>query len=124
MTGVQTCALPIYLTARIHLKRNNPLLSEKELICPQLPPLQPPPRLLLQYQTRHQPNLTPQLSLNELELPSTSHDADMLSPQEEEEVEILALLEEEEDRHHQEEEDHQPHPEEEELDHRQSPLHK
>ena len=85
--------------------------------CPQLPPLQPPPRLLLQYQTRHQPNLTPQLSLNELEPPLTLHDDDMLRPEEEEEVEILVLLEEEDRQTHPEEEDLQ-----EELDHHQSPL--
>ena len=124
------------LTARIHLKRNNPLLSEKELICPQLPPLPPPPpQLLLQHQILYQPNPIPQLSSNELELPLTSHDADMLNPEEEEEVETLALLEEEdkalleeEDQVLLEEEDRRTHREEEalqeELDHHQSPLHK
>ena len=95
-------------------------MSEQELICPQLPPLPPPPQLLLHHQTLHQHNLTPQLYPNELELPLTLHDAGMLSPEEEKEVETLALLEEEED--HQtrlEEEDPQG-----ELDHHQSPLHK
>ena len=110
------------LTARIHLKRNNPLLSEKELICPQLPPRPPPPQLPLQHRPLHQPNQPnpiPQLSLNELELPLTLHDDDKLHPEEEEEVETLALLEEEDCQTHPEEEDLP-----EELDHRQSPLHK
>ena len=67
------------------------------------------------------------MSLNELELPLTSHDANRLNPEEEEEVETLALLEEE-DKALLEEEDRQTHLEEEdlqeELDHRQFPLHK